>query len=101
ATGTGVGFRLNQVGATISDVAVAWSVAQGGNGVSHNFEYSQNSLATNVSSASFTSANVNAIATVDGTFTVSSAGTVAIQMRSETGNSVSIRDGSFIEITGI
>lgn len=101
ATGTGVGFRLNQVSATVSNVGAAWSIAQGANGTAHNFEYSQNSLATNVSSASFTSANVNAIATVDGVFTVSSAGTVAIQMRSETGTSVSIRDGSFIEITAI
>lgn len=98
ATGTGVGFRMNAVSATMSSVYGRFLVGTTGTAI---FAYQQTTTATNVTSASVSSANVDFVATFEGTFTLSAPGTVAIQMRSETGTSVSIRANSFVEITAI
>jgi hypothetical protein len=101
ATTTGVGFRMNVGTASVSSCYAKWRVAQAANGTAKDYVYDQLSTAVNVVSASAIAANTDAIAIVEGTFTVSSPGTMAIQLRSETGTSVSIRANSFIEIVAI
>ena len=101
AVAVGVGFRLNQVSSTLSTCYAKWNIAQAASGVSHDFQYDQLNTSTNVFSTSSLAANTDALVYVEGTFTVSSAGTVSIQMRSETGASVSVRAGSYILIEKI
>lgn len=101
ATGTGVGLRMNGITATVSSCYAKWNIAQAANGTAHDFGYDQLAITTNVTSASTLAANTDAVAIVKGTFTVSSGGTVAIQLRSETGTAVSIRGLSYLTIEAI
>lgn len=83
ATATGIGIRIAPITATVTTVAVKWNLAQGANGVSHDFEYDQITTTTNLTSASAQAANTDFGVNGFGTFRVTTAGTVAIQIRSE------------------
>jgi hypothetical protein len=97
ALGIGVGLRLVNGTATISVVNINWTFSQGAAGTDKNFEYSQLALADNVTSASVVTANTNLPVAGDGVFRISVAGTIAIQIRSETnGTGVSIRPDSSV-----
>jgi hypothetical protein len=97
AVGTGIGLRLAAGTAVIGTLCINWNFSQAGNGTDKNFEYTQNSVADNITSASVATANVNYPMSGNGLFTVTTAGTVAIQIRSETnGTNVSIRPESFL-----
>ena len=97
----GVGFKLGVGTATVSETYAKFQVGQGANGVSHDFEYDQIAIGTNSTTASVAAANTDALAYVSGTFTVTSGGTVNIEMRSETGTAVSIRSGSYVTFEAI
>ena len=102
ATTTGIGFRVNPVTATMSLVYGAFNVAQAASGVSHYFQYDQLTTATNVVSASVIAANTDAVSYFTGTFTLTGAGTVAMQFRSEIAASqVSVMPGSYMIIEEI
>ena len=101
AAGTGMGFRMNAVGATMTTCYAKWLVAQGTSGNNHDYGYDQITPTTNITSTASPAANTDILTTVDGTFTISIGGTVAIQLRSETGPAVSIRAGSYLTIEAI
>lgn len=84
ATTNGIGLRVIGGTATISRIGIAWSIAQGSNGVSQNFGYDQvdTTTTTNIT-ASIQAANTSYMAVGDGFLRVSVAGTVVLQMRSE------------------
>lgn len=94
-TQTGVGVRIAPVTATITTVSAKWNIAQGADGVSHDFEYDQLLTTTNVTSASVNAANTNFAVNGFGTFRVTVAGTVAIQIRTETaGQTATLQPGA-------
>lgn len=95
ATGTGIGFRLNNGTGTIGDISIHWTLSQGENGTNVMFNYTQNATGDNFTSASVSTANLNYTANAKGMFEITSQGTMVSQFRSETnGNSVSIRPNS-------
>jgi hypothetical protein len=95
AIGTGVGLRLAAGTATISELNVNWTFSQAANGTDKNYEYSQLAAADNITSASTLTANANFPVAGDGIMRISVTGTVAIQIRTETGGTgVSIRPNS-------
>ena len=100
-TTVGVGLRINGAGATITPCFAKWQIATGANGVNHDFVYDQITATDNITTSSVSAANTNMLAVVSGTFSVTIAGAVAIELRSETGVAVSIRSGSFINIEAI
>lgn len=97
-TTTGIGVRLNQVTATVSFVSINWKFSQAANGTDKYFEYSQTALADNATSTASLTTNTNYPVVGLGIFSVSAAGTVALQFRSETGTSVSLRPTSILSI---
>lgn len=101
AVGTGVGFRLNAVAASISAVHAKFRVSQAANGTAKDYVYDQLSTATNVTSTSVQAANTDAVCTFEAIVEMGVSNPLFIEMRSETGTSVSIRANSFIEITAI
>ncbi len=98
ATTTGIGIRLNRATATVSFVSINWKFSQAANGTDKYFEYSQTALADNVTSTASLTTNTNYPVVGLGIFSVSVAGTIALQFRSETGTSVSIRPTSILSI---
>lgn len=99
ATGTGVGLRLVNATATISTIVLNWTFSQGGAGTDKNFEYNQLTTADNTTSNSAAPANANFPVFGNGVFRVTTAGTVAIQIRTEINASgVSIRPDSSLMI---
>ena len=99
ATNTGIGLRLAQVTGTVSFVSINWRFSQAGNGTDKYYEYSQTSLADNVTSTATLSINTNYPAVALGIFSISSPGSVAIQIRSDVnGSAVSIRPTSILSI---
>lgn len=98
ATNTGVGFRLGAGSAVLGITFGQWQISQAANGTAKTFQYDQLNATTNVSSASTVTANTDAVVKGSGSFTITTAGTVAIQLRSETGTSVSARVGSLFFI---
>lgn len=99
ATTTGIGLRLAEVTGTISFVSINWRFSQAGNGTDKYYEYSQTSLTDNVPSTATLSINTNYPAVALGIFSISSPGSVAIQIRSEVnGSAVSIRPTSILSI---
>jgi hypothetical protein len=102
AAGTGFGVRLGQGTATLGTIGANWFIAQAADGTAKFFGYDQTLVTDNVTSASVQTANTNAVFTGQGAFTVTSAGTVTVQIRSETnGTGVSIRAGSMLTIEGV
>lgn len=98
-TTTGIGLRLAQGTGTISFVSINWKFSQAGNGTDKYYEYSQTSLANNVTSTVTSSINTNHPAVALGIFSISSPGSVVIQIRSEVnGSAVSIRPTSILSI---
>jgi hypothetical protein len=86
STTSGVGVRVAPVSATMTTVSAKWNISQGANGVSHDFEYDQIANNTNVTSASVAAANNTFSVNGFGLFRLTTAGTVAIQIRAETAN---------------
>lgn len=98
---TGVGLRVGAGTATLGATFGKWDISQAANGTSKNFQYDQLDSTTNVTSASVATANTNFIVTGRGIVTLSTAGTIAIQFRSETTTASSIRIGSIFYLKKI
>jgi hypothetical protein len=89
---TGIGVRLGAGTAALgTTTGLKWHIAQGGNGTDRDFQYDQVTPTDNVTSTLAPTANANFLIKGEGIFEITTAGTVAIQFRSETGNSVSLR----------
>jgi hypothetical protein len=101
ATNTGVGFRISNVSATVSTMYGKWFISQAANGTAQSFQYDQLANNTNVTSASSIAANTNFSVTGSGVFRVTAQGTVAIQIRSETGTQVLVQPDAILEIEKI
>jgi hypothetical protein len=94
---TGVGLRLFNGTAAVSTVNVNWGFSQAVSGTDKVYEYSQLNLADNIASASVITANTNFPVFGNGVFRITTAGTMAIQIRSEVNLSgVSIRPDSTV-----
>lgn len=98
ATANGIGLRISPVTATIGVVHAKWEIDQAADGTDRQFQYSQVLTTTNLFSASVLTANADFVAQGSGVFNVTTAGTVAIQLRGETATSVSARVGSLLII---
>ena len=102
---TGIGLRMGVAaagGATVGSLVGTWAISQAADGTAKNFEYSQLATTTNVTSASALTANADFPIIGHGVFSISAAGAVAIQLRSETNLSgVSIRINSSLNIRRI
>jgi len=99
---TGMGIRIGAVTATLTPCFGKWFIAQNANGQSQSFIYDQLTSTTNITSASVPTANSDALIFGSGSFSVTVAGTVAIQIRSENnGTAISLRTGSMFVIEGI
>ena len=97
AGGTGVGFRV--AGTNIGAVVARWFISQAANGTAQNFQYAQLATTTNVTSASVTTANTDFPISGSGVFTLTTAGAVSIQIRTETnGTAISVRANSALRI---
>jgi hypothetical protein len=98
ATNNGVGVRVAPVTATMTTVSTKWNIPQGANGTAHDFEYDQTANNTNIASASAVAANTNFSVNGFGVFRITVAGTVAIQIRTETaGTAATLQlDSAFI-----
>jgi hypothetical protein len=94
ATAVGMGLRMGSGTAVLGATFGKWNITQSANGIGSNFEYDQLSTATNVSSTAASAANTDFLITGTGVVTVTTAGTVAVQIRAENANNVSIRIGS-------
>lgn len=100
STLAGIGIRLN--GSTISAINAKWNISQAANGTDSDFQYSQLTNTTDVTSTSALTANADFPVTGFGVFSLSSPGTVAIQIRSELAlTSISIRINSALIIRRI
>ncbi len=92
---TGVGLKVLNGSATISELNINWTFSQAGNGTDKNYEYSQLAVGDNVTSTGVVTANANFPVAGDGVLRISAGGTIIIQFRSEVGASgVSIRPNS-------
>lgn len=101
AANTGVGIRLGAGTAVLSTTFGRWEISQAADGTAKAFQYDQLTATTNVTSASALATNTNFVVTGKGVFIVTTSGTVAIQLRSETGTAVSIRIGSVLNLKKI
>lgn len=98
----GIGIRVGAVTATLTPCFGKWFIAQGANGTGQLYTYDQLNATTNLTSSSVNTANSDALIFGSGSFSVTVAGTVAIQIRSENnGTTVSLRAGSVFQIEGI
>jgi hypothetical protein len=96
---TGKTVNIAQVDNVFLGHTVLKEVTQVGNGTDKYYEYSQTSLADNVTSTATLSINTNYPAVALGIFSISSPGSVAVQIRSEVnGSAVSIRPTSILSI---
>lgn len=98
ATTNGMGFRMSQGTATISQVSGKFSTTVSLTGVNRNNDYDQVLLANNFFTTSAPVANVDFLANIVGSFQISAAGTVALQFRSEGAVASSVRPGSVLSI---
>lgn len=95
----GVGLRLVNGTSAFSEICINWSLSQAVNGTDKNFNYSQLTVADNITSASVITANANFPVLGMGVFRISTAGTISVQLRSETnGTGISIRPNSMLII---
>jgi hypothetical protein len=97
----GIGLRVGAGTATLSDTFGKWAVSQAAEGVNRNYEYDQLNSTTNFSSATVQTANTNFIVNGNGIVTLTTEGTIAVQIRSETTATVSIRIGSIFYLKKI
>ncbi len=99
ATTNGVGLRLVNGTAAFSTLSIDWSLSQGVNGTDKKYDYSQLNAAANIASASVITANTDFPVLGMGVFRISTAGTISVQLRSETnGVGSSIRPNSMLII---
>lgn len=100
AAANGYGLRFGVVTATVSDIIAAWRLpANADFSTTQNVQYSQRTLADNNVAGTIGALNTDYMAVGEGTFTVSVAGTVTIQLRSETaGTAVTAGIGSCLII---
>jgi len=98
ATNTGVGIRVSNVSATLSTCSAKWFIDQAANGTAQSFQYNQAAANTNITSASVAVANQPFNVTGDGVFRITSAGTISIEIRSETNGTAAtlLADAVFI-----
>lgn len=82
-TTCGVGYRLNQGNATISEIMAIWRLRQAADGTDTLYDYSQLAVSTNVASASVVAANTKYPFNGSGWFRLSARGTVVLEHRSE------------------
>jgi hypothetical protein len=75
--------------------------SQATEGVSKNYQYDQLNSTTNFSSAAVQTANTNFIVNGNGIVTLTTEGSIAVQIRSETTAAVSIRIGSIFYLKKI
>jgi hypothetical protein len=94
AVATGVGVRVGAGTATITSLFASWNIGQAVNGTDKYFQYDQITPTDNITATATATANTNFLVTAQGTLTTSTAGTVSVQLRSETGTAVSTRIGS-------
>ncbi len=98
----GIGLRLNQVTAVIGTVSAKWLCSQSANGTASNFQYDQLSTTTNVTSSAVQVANTNVLVAGEGVFSIKTAGTVAIELRSRTaGTVVTLQPNTYLIIEKI
>lgn len=97
-TSNGYGLRFNSVSATVSDILAQWRLpANADFSTTHNIVYSQRTLSQNSFAGTVNVANTDYAAIGEGFFTISVAGTVTIQLRSESaGQSVTAGIGSYL-----
>lgn len=99
-TAVGLGVRMSNVTATLGLCYGKFFVSQGANGTALNYSYDQITSTSNFNSVLANNSNQDFLVTGNGYFTVTVAGTVALQMKSSLGGAgVSVRSGSnlFIE----
>lgn len=98
AANTGIGVRIGAGTATLTTAYAKWSIAQAAAGTAQAFVYDQTTATTNVTSASVPVANSNIVVNGEGVFRVFVAGTVQIEIRSETnGTAVTLQpDAAFV-----
>ena len=102
ATTTGLGLRLVNGTAVLSTLAIAWYFGLAANGTNKTYEYHQITTADNITSTAVLAINTNTPVRGQGIFRVTTAGTVAIQLRTEIAASgVSIRPDSTLMIKKI
>ena len=97
----GIGLRVGAETATLGDTFGKWAVSQAAEGVNRNYEYDQLNSTTNFSSAAVQTANTNFIVNGNGVVTLTTEGSIAVQIRSETTAAVSIRIGSIFYLKKI
>jgi hypothetical protein len=99
ANNTGMGFRLAEATATVTTCYIKWLLPLT---ATSNYVYDQTSVTTNLVSTTTAAANTDYIARGSGIFTVTAAGTVAIQIRTENaGVAVTLQPGSFLKLIRI
>jgi hypothetical protein len=102
AVGTGVGIRIGQGTAVIATpMGMQWNIGQAGNGTDKFYQYEQTSAADNISATASNTANANFVVQGLGVINVTTAGTISVQLRSETGTSVSVRPNSILFIKAV
>lgn len=102
ATGTGLGLRVGQETAVIgTPTAIQWDISSAGNGTDRRYQYDQLSAGDNVTTTTSPVANGNFVAKGVGVINITTAGTIAIQLRSENTGAVSVRPNSVLFIKAI
>lgn len=100
AAATGYGLRFQAAGATVSSILAQWRLpANADFSTTHNIIYDQRDQTINNVAGTIGAANTDYCAIGEGTFTVTAAGAVTIQVRSETaGTAVTVGIGSNLEV---
>jgi hypothetical protein len=96
ATAVGIGLRIGANTAVLGSTFGKWSITQAASGVGSNYEYDQTSATTNISSTAANTANADFLITGQGVFNITTLGSIAVQIRAENNNNVSIRTGSVL-----
>jgi hypothetical protein len=99
STNNGFGFRVQQGTATISNYVLDCELEQVASGTSQDYNYKQIAANVNITSASVPSTTVPTVFDINGYITISSAGTIKMQFRSELATqSVAIQIGSIFTL---
>lgn len=103
ATTTGIGLRFSNNSATVSDILAMWTIPIGVDLAANNTLFAtQRTVTDNILGTSVGAASTNYAAFVEGIFTISVAGTVGLQFRTEvSGSSATIGSNSYLSIEGI
>lgn len=102
AAGTGLGLRIGQGTAVIATpTGIHWNISLAGNGTNKYFQYDQTTPTDNISATTAPAANTNFVGVGVGVISVTTAGTISVQLRSETTTSVSVRPNSILFIKAL